>query len=115
VERLVAQGEEGFLKMLREVTGTEAFDSKVERMSQVLSECETKKTQMDKILGAIKARLDQLGQEIEEYREIQKAERERKALEMALHTRRMEANRVEIEFLRGEKGRVLDKRQALLD
>jgi chromosome segregation ATPase len=44
---------------------------------------------MEKILDAIKGRLDQLGKEIEEYREIQKIEKEKKALEMALHLNKM--------------------------
>lgn len=72
--------------MLKEVTGTESFDNRVEKMNLVLAECKTKKDQLEKILEAIKGRLDQLGNEIEEYREIQKIEKEKKALELALHT-----------------------------
>jgi len=72
--------------MLKEVTGTESFDSRVDKMNQVLSECNNKKVQLEKILEAIKGRLDELGKEIEEYREIQKIEKEKKALELALHT-----------------------------
>ena len=83
---MILQGEEGFLKMLKEVTGTESFDSRVDKMNQVLSECNNKKVQLEKILEAIKGRLDELGKEIEEYREIQKIEKEKKALELALHT-----------------------------
>lgn len=56
--------------MLKEVTGTESFDSKVEKMSGVLTEVAVKREQMDKILGKIKDRLGELGKEIEEYREI---------------------------------------------
>jgi structural maintenance of chromosome 3 (chondroitin sulfate proteoglycan 6) len=89
--------------MLKEVTGTESFDSRVEKMSSVLNECNTKKEQMNKILDAIKARLDQLGQEIEEYREIQKLEKEKKALEMALHQLKMMNNNTEMEKLRAFK------------
>ena len=70
VERLIVQGEEGFLRMLSEVTGTESFDSRVEKMTHLLGECSSKKEQMDKILDAIRKRLEQLGAEIEEYREI---------------------------------------------
>ena len=58
VERLIAQGEEGFLKMLKEVTGTEAFDSRVDKMQSTLNECNQKKQQMDKILEAIRTRLE---------------------------------------------------------
>ena len=56
--------------MLKEVTGTESFDSRVEKMNTVINECHQKKDQMEKILTAIKVKLDQLGHEIEEYREI---------------------------------------------
>lgn len=100
VEELIAKGEEGFLKMLKEVTGTESFDSKVDKMTQVLKECNSKKEQMDNILEAISGRLRQLGQDIEEYREIQKVEKERKALEMALYTRKIQANKAEIDGIR---------------
>jgi hypothetical protein len=44
--------------MLKEVTGTEAFDSRVEKMSNVLTECNSKKQQMDRILEAIRNRLE---------------------------------------------------------
>jgi chromosome segregation ATPase len=88
VERLIAQGEEGFLRMLKEVTGTESFDSRVEKMTAVLGECAGKREQMEKILAKIKERLGELGKEIEEYREIQKVERDKRALEMALYSRR---------------------------
>lgn len=107
---MVAQGEEGFLKMLKEVTGTESFDSRVDKMTQVLNECSTKKEQMDKILDAIKSRLDQLGKEIDEYREIQQVERVKKGLELALHTRKIAANLAEMDYLRLEKNKILDDR-----
>jgi len=44
--------------MLKEVTGTEAFDSRVEKMQTVLNECNQKKQQTDKILEAIRNRLE---------------------------------------------------------
>ena len=47
--------------MLKEVTGTESFDSRVEKRQGVLNECNTKKEQMNKILEAIRERLEQLG------------------------------------------------------
>ena len=47
--------------MLKEVTGTESFDSRVEKMQSVLNECNSKKGQMDKILESIRSRLEQLG------------------------------------------------------
>ena len=115
VERLVAQGEEGFLKMLKEVTGTEAFDSRVDKMHSTLNECNQKKQQMDKILEAIRTRLEQLEQEIGEYRFIENIERERRALELALYQRKTQANRAEIEHFRGEKLKLLDERQELIN
>lgn len=86
--------------MLKEVTGTESFDSRLEKMNAVLNECNTKKQQMDKILEAIRKRLDELSKEIGEYRVVDNMERERKALELALHTRKMQANNAEIEHIR---------------
>jgi structural maintenance of chromosome 3 (chondroitin sulfate proteoglycan 6) len=86
--------------MLKEVTGTESFDTRLEKMNAVLNECNAKKQQMDKILDAIRNRLESLSQEIGEYRVIDKIEKERKALELALHTRKMQANNAEIEHIR---------------
>lgn len=39
--------------MLREVTGTESFDQRVEKMNNVLGDCKSKKEQLEKILDAI--------------------------------------------------------------
>lgn len=39
--------------MLKEVTGTISFDSRVEKMSGVLNECQVKKAQLRKILEGI--------------------------------------------------------------
>ena len=101
--------------MLKEVTGTESFDSRVEKMSTVLNECASKKKQLDTILESIKQRLDQLGQEIEEYREIQHVEKEKKALELALYTRKIQANKVEMDQLRTDKSKLLETRQELIN
>lgn len=94
------------MKMLKEVTGTESFDSRVDKMNQVINECNSKKEQLDRILKSIKDRLDQLGQEIEEYREIQKFEKERKGLEMALHQRKRQANLAEMSHIMSEKAKL---------
>jgi hypothetical protein len=40
------------------VTGTDAFDNKLEKMNGVLGECKVRKDQLEKILEAIKGRLD---------------------------------------------------------
>lgn len=100
--------------MLKEVTGTESFDSRVEKMQSVLNECNTKKQQMNKILEAIHERLEQLGQEIGEYQEIEKIDKARKALELALHHRKINANKAEIDHIREEKQKLLEARQALI-
>ena len=101
--------------MLKEVTGTEAFDSRVEKMQTVLNECNQKKQQMDRILEAIRNRLEQLEQEIGEYRFIENIERERRALELALYQRKVQANRAEIEHIRVEKLKLLDQRQEMIN
>ncbi len=66
------------------------------------------------MLDAIKQRLEQLGGEIEEYREIQKVEREKKALELVLHMGKIELNQREIEKLRGEKRLKVMEREKIL-
>ncbi len=96
--------------MLKEVTGTESFDSRVEKMQSVLNECNAKKQQMNKILTAIHDRLEQLSQEIGEYQEIEKIDKARKALELALHHRKINANKAEIDHIREEKQKLLEAR-----
>jgi hypothetical protein len=44
IERVALQGEDGFLSMLKEVTGTTSFDSRVDKMNDVLDECKKKKS-----------------------------------------------------------------------
>lgn len=101
--------------MLKEVTGTESFDNRVEKMNTVLTDCKSKKDQLEKVLDSIKERLDQLGKEIEEYREIQKIEREKKALELAIHTHKTHLNLREIEKLRQQKSTMMEERQVLIN
>lgn len=101
--------------MLKEVTGTESFDSRLEKMSSVLTECNQKKQQMDRILEAIRNRLEQLEQEIGEYRVVENIEKERRALELALYQRKIQANSAEIEHIRGEKAKLLEQRQEMMN
>ena len=115
VERLTNQGEEGFLRMLSEVTGTEVFDQRVGKMKGVLGECNTKKEQMEKILADIEKRLTELGSDIEEYREIQKLEREKKALERVLHGMRKAQNDEELRALRDQKSKMMTAREGLIN
>ena len=99
--------------MLKEVTGTASFDSKLEKMNGVLGECSSKKNQLRKILDAIQNRLGQLGQEIEEYREIQQIEREKKSLELILHLGKMEMNNREVDKLRLQKKLLMEEREKI--
>lgn len=41
-------------------------------------------------------------------------EREKKALELALFSKKVAANQAEIDYIRQEKGKLLDDRQALI-
>ena len=100
--------------MLKEVTGTESFDARVEKMQIVINECNDKKQKMNKILEAIHERLEQLGKDIEEYHEVEKVDKSRKALELALYHRKINANRAEIDHIREEKQKLLEARQALI-
>lgn len=54
-----------------------------------------------------------LGSEIEEYREIQKVEKEKKALELILYLMKMEMNNRELEKYRQEKRAKMDEREKI--
>ena len=84
-------------------------------MKGVLGECNTKKEQMEKILADIEKRLTELGSDIEEYREIQKLEREKKALERVLHGMRKAQNDEELRALRDQKSKMMTAREGLIN
>ena len=71
------------------------------------------KVSRDQILSKISERLGELGREIEEYREIQRVEREKRALEMALYARRKQANQAEIDHIKDEKRKLYNDKETL--
>lgn len=70
MQDLVARGESGFLEMLKNVTGTVAFDKKLEKMQGALEEARVKKSALQAILTEIEAKLEGLSIDKEAYKDI---------------------------------------------
>ena len=51
------RGESGFLEMLKEVTGTQAFDEKMQKMNKALEEAQGQKKVLHKVLREIELKL----------------------------------------------------------
>lgn len=56
----------------------------------------------------------QLGQEIEEYREIQQIEYQKKALELALHMNKLQGNNAEVAKLKEQKSKLMASREGII-
>ena len=50
VQQLVEKGELGFLEMLKEITGTAQFDSKIQGMNKSVDDAQGKKNQLHQVL-----------------------------------------------------------------
>ena len=65
--------------MLKEVTGTNSFDERMEKMKSALEEAKGKKTVLGQILKEIGNKLDGLSSDKEEYARIEAVELKKKA------------------------------------
>ena len=85
VQNLVDQGEQGFLEMLKQVTGTSQFDVKIGGMSKSIQDTSAKKDQLRQVLTQIKEKLSKLKDEIDVFNGYDKAEKDKKAMEKCLY------------------------------
>ena len=82
---MVDQGEQGFLEMLKQVTGTSQFDVKISGMSKSIQDTSAKKDQLRQVLTQIKEKLAKLKDEIDVFNGYDKAEKDKKAMEKCLY------------------------------
>lgn len=114
VQELADKGEAGYLEMLKEVTGTAQFDSKIEAMGKSMLEAKAKKEQLQEVLQQIKSKLEKLGGEIEVFNGFDNLEKDKKAYERCLYAHKARANFQEIEGLRTQKAQLMAEREELM-
>lgn len=84
MQDLVAKGENGFLAILKEVSGTVQFEEKMTKMQQALTEAGEKKETLKLTLTEISAKLEGLQVDKEAFKEIEAVEMERRAYQRLL-------------------------------
>ena len=75
----MSRGEAGFLDMLTEVTGTKAFDERLQKMNTALEEAQGKKETLRTVLCEIEIKLEGLSVDKETYAQIEAIELKKKA------------------------------------
>ena len=84
MQDIVAKGENGFLAILKEVSGTVQFEEKMAKMQQALTEAGEKKETLRSTLTEISAKLEGLQVDKEAFKEIEAVEMERRAYQRLL-------------------------------
>lgn len=90
VQDLVVKGEQGFLSILREVSGTVQFDEKLAKMQLALTDASEKKQTLQSTLTEIKSKLDGLERDKKEFSEIEAVEMEKKAFQRLLYLQKVQ-------------------------
>lgn len=75
------------LQLLKEVAGTQVYDTRRAESLKLLGETSGRQEKIDDVLGGIRDRLEELEEEKEELRGFQEKDREKRCLEYAYHYR----------------------------
>eukprot|EP00842_Homolaphlyctis_polyrhiza_P003525 jgi/Hompol1/4173/HPOL_003548-RA len=73
------------LQLLKEVAGTKVYEQRRQESTKIMEETKIKQTKIKELLNFINERLAELEKEKDELQRYQKAERERRCLEYAIH------------------------------
>lgn len=87
VTALTNMKESDRLNLLKEVAGTQVYETRRAESLKIMNETNNKREKIDELLEYIKDRLDELEEEKEELRGYQDKDRERRCLEYAYHYR----------------------------
>lgn len=79
------------LDMLKDVAGTQVYESRRAESRKIMEETEHKREKIDDLLEHIRGRLSELEEEKEELRAYQEKDRERRCLEYTIHHKDQEA------------------------
>ncbi|GAB7357313.1 hypothetical protein MBLNU459_g8275t1 [Dothideomycetes sp. NU459] len=78
------------LNLLKEVAGTQVYESRRTESLKIVTETDNKRAKIDDLLAYIRERLDELEEEKEELRAFQEKDRERRCLEYTIYHREQE-------------------------
>ncbi|XP_046850172.1 structural maintenance of chromosomes protein 3-like isoform X2 [Xenia sp. Carnegie-2017] len=87
------------LKLLREVAGTRVYDERKEESQRILNETEIKKEKIKELLAYIDDRLDTLQVEMDELKQYQTLDKDRRSIEYTIHEKELQATRAKLEQL----------------
>ncbi|PHH91027.1 hypothetical protein CDD83_1920 [Cordyceps sp. RAO-2017] len=87
VTALTNMKESDRLNLLKEVAGTQVYETRRAESLKIMNETNNKREKIDELLEYIKERLSELEEEKEELRGFQEKDRERRCLEYAYHHR----------------------------
>jgi structural maintenance of chromosome 3 (chondroitin sulfate proteoglycan 6) len=78
------------LNLLKEVAGTQVYESRRTESLKIVTDTDNKRSKIDDLLAYIRERLDELEEEKEELRAYQEKDRERRCLEYAIYRNEQE-------------------------
>ncbi len=114
VQSLVAQEESGFLAMLKEVTGTGAFEQRHAKMQAALADAQLKKESLGQVLREIELKLEGLSVDKETFARVEAIELRKKAYQKALYLDKIRAQEAAVSELRRSKADLMREREGLL-
>ncbi|CAB4012064.1 structural maintenance of chromosomes 3-like, partial [Paramuricea clavata] len=85
------------LKLLREVAGTRVYDERKEESKHILNETESKREKIEELLTYIEERLETLQTEMEELKQYQKLDKDRRCIEYTIHDKELHTTRAKLE------------------
>ncbi|KAI0396964.1 putative chromosome segregation protein SudA [Xylariaceae sp. FL0594] len=103
VTALTNMKESDRLNLLKEVAGTQVYESRRTESLKIMTDTSNKREKIDELLEYIKERLSELEEEKEELRGYQDKDRERRCLEYAYHRKEQAAVEDALEELEGSR------------
>ncbi|KAF2725279.1 structural maintenance of chromosome protein 3 [Polychaeton citri CBS 116435] len=91
------------LNMLKEVAGTQVYESRRAESIRIMEDSRNKRTKTDELLDHIRSRLDELEADKQELREYQEKDRDRRCLEFTIHRQEQEARQEALDRLNEER------------
>lgn len=91
------------LSLLKEVAGTQVYESRRTESLKIMTEVDNKREKIDDILKYIQERLAELEEEMEELREFQEKDKDRRCLQYTIDHREQEAIANELENLQEQR------------
>jgi len=103
VDRLIQMSDAQRLELLKEIAGTKTYDERRKESIKIMGETDSRRNQIDEVIGQIETRLADLEDEKEELKEFQKLDSVRRSLEYAIYEKELKIATDKLENL--EKSR----------